>query len=271
MSELVRLEVQDHLALLTLERPAALNALDPPMVRELADALLGVSADPEVRAVILTGAGRAFSAGGDLRQALAHLHGPPAAFRELATFVHLCVTEIRRMPKPVIAALNGVAAGGGFSLALACDLRVMAASARLIQGYTSQGLAIDAGGTFTLPRLVGLARALEIAAFDEPIPAEQALAWGLVTRVVPDERVVEESKAMAATLLHRSVHAFAAVKRLLTDSFDTSLEGQLEREREALLSCAAHPDGQEGLRAFAEKRRPVYVPQGEAAARPSSP
>lgn len=166
----------------------------------------------------------------------------------------------------VVAAVNGVAAGGGFSLALACDFRVMAASARLVQGYTSQGLAIDAGGTFTLPRLVGLARALEIAAFDEPIPADRALAWGLATRVVPDGEVVDEASAMAAALAGRSVHAFARVKRLLTDGFETPLEAQLEREREALVACAAHPDGLEGIRAFLEKRRPVFGRSGEAQA-----
>ena len=262
MNDLVRLEVQDHVALLTLERADVYNALDLPLARALADRLLQVSSDASVRAVIVTGAGKAFSAGGDLRGALAHPRGLPAAFRELATQVHVAVAEIRRMPKPVIAAVNGVAAGGGFSLALACDFRVMSSAARLVQGYTSQGLAIDAGGSFTLPRLVGLARALEIAAFDAPIPADQALAWGLATRVVPADRVVEEARSMASDLVRRSVNAFAAVKRLLTDSFDSSFEGQLEREREALVSCAAHSDAQEGLDAFAAKRRPEYLEEG---------
>lgn len=265
MSELVRLEVQDHVALLTLNRPEAFNALDLPTARELADQLLRMSSDPKVRAVILTGAGRAFSGGGDLRQALAHPHGLPAAFHELATFVHVAVAEIRRMPKAVIAAVNGVAAGGGFSLALACDFRVMSSSARLIQGYTSQGLAIDGGGSFTLPRLVGLARALEIAAFDQPITAEQALSWGLVTRVVPEDAVMREARAMADMLVQRSVNAFASVKRLMTDSFDNGLEEQLEHEREALIACARHPDAQEGLRAFSAKRKPVYMQSGSAA------
>lgn len=260
MTELVHLEAASGIATLTLDRPAAYNALDLPTAQELAARLLAVAADADIRAVILTGAGKAFSAGGDLRRAMQHEHGAAAAFRELATTVHICVSEIRRMPKAVIAAVNGVAAGGGFSLALACDFRIMAASARLVQGYTSQGLAIDAAGTFTLPRLVGLARALEIAAFDAQIPAELALEWGLATRVVPDDRVVEEARAMAGALAARSVHAFAAVKRLLTDSFDTALEAQLEREREALIACAAHPDAREGIRAFLEKRRPVYAP-----------
>jgi 2-(1,2-epoxy-1,2-dihydrophenyl)acetyl-CoA isomerase len=269
MSEPVRLEVQDHVATLTLDRPGTFNALDLSTAAALADALLGASSDPRVRAVVLTGAGRAFSAGGDLRHAASHPHGPPAAFRELATRVHVCVAEIRRMDKPVIAAVNGVAAGGGFSLALACDFRVMAAGARLVQGYTSQGLAMDAGGTFTLPRLVGLARALEIAAFDEPIPADRALAWGLATRVVPDGAALDEAHAMAATLAGRSVHAFAAVKRLLTDAYDTPLEAQLERERAALVACAGHPDGMEGVRAFLEKRRPVFGGDGPGSASPA--
>jgi 2-(1,2-epoxy-1,2-dihydrophenyl)acetyl-CoA isomerase len=258
MTELVRREVEGAVAVLTFNRPEAFNALDLPTARALADLLLDASSDPSVGVVVLTGEGRAFSAGGDLRSVMAHPHGPPAAFRELATYVHVCVTEIRRMPKPVIAAVNGVAAGGGFSLALACDFRVMGASARLVQGYTSQALAIDAGGTFTLPRLVGLARALEIAAFDEPISGEQALAWGLATRVASDNAVLAEAMEMAATLAARSTNSFAAVKRLLTDSFDTPFERQLEAEREALIACASHPDGMEGLAAFVEKRRPVY-------------
>ncbi len=187
-----------------------------------------------------------------------HPNGPPAAFNELAAYVHVCVIEIRRMRKPVIAAINGVAAGGGFSLALACDFRVMAASARLKQGFTSNALCIDGGGTFTLPRLVGLARALEIAAFDEAIPAETAHAWGLVTRVVNDEAVVAEAVGMAKAVAARSLHAFGWTKQLLTNSSETALEAQLEHERQGLIACVSHPDGVEGMTAFLEKRPPVY-------------
>ena len=250
--------ITDRIARLTLNRPDSFNALDLPTARELADALLELGADPAVQGVILTGAGRAFSAGGDIRRAAAYPNGPAAAFHELATYVHVCVTEIRRMPKPAIAAINGVAAGGGFSLALACDFRVMAASAQLRQGFTSNGLCIDAGGTFTLPRLVGLARALEIAALDEPISAERALAWGLVTRVADGAALLEEAQRLALALAQRSLHSFGWSKRLLTDSFDASWETQLDRERQGLVSCVAHPDGQEGMRAFLEKRPPKY-------------
>ena len=162
------------------------------------------------------------------------------------------------MKKPVVAAVNGVAAGGGFSLALACDFRVMDKSAVLRQAYTSNGLCIDGGGTFTLPRLVGYARALEIAAFDEPISADQALAWGLVTKVAEDGQALVEATAMAQLLSRRALNSFAWTKKLITDSFSTSFEAQLELERAALEACADHPDGREGLAAFAEKRKPKY-------------
>jgi 2-(1,2-epoxy-1,2-dihydrophenyl)acetyl-CoA isomerase len=162
------------------------------------------------------------------------------------------------MRKPVIAAFNGIAAGGGFSLALACDFRVMAQSATLRQAFTSNGLSIDGGGTFTLPRLVGLARAMEIVAFDNPISSEQALAWGLATKVVKDGQVLEETWSMARELAKGSLHSFGWCKQLLIDSFHTAFEAHIERERLGLSSCAAHPDGREGLKAFAEKRNPIF-------------
>ena len=160
--------------------------------------------------------------------------------------------------KPIIAAINGVAAGGGFSLALACDFRVMGESAMLKQAYTSAGLCLDGGGSFTLPRMVGLARALEIVAFDRPIPARQAYDWGLATTVVPDGRVLVEALRLARELAGISLNSFGWAKRLLTDSFDSAFEAHLERERRGLSACAAHADGQEGLKAFVEKRKPVF-------------
>jgi 2-(1,2-epoxy-1,2-dihydrophenyl)acetyl-CoA isomerase len=166
--------------------------------------------------------------------------------------------EIRRMGKPVVAAINGIAAGGGFSLALACDFRVMAESAVLRQAYTSSGLSIDGGGTFALPRLVGLARALEIAAFDQPISSAQALEWGLVTKVVPDEKVIDETMSMLQRLAKSALHSFAWSKRLLTESLNNTLETQLELERQGISDCAHHPNGQEGMKAFLEKRKPVF-------------
>ena len=144
-------------------------------------------------------------------------------------------------------------------MALACDFRVIEASAVLRQAYTSNGLSIDGGGTFTLPRLVGLARAMEIVAFDRPIAAKQALSWGLVTEVVEDGHSLKRAIELVKEMKSVSLSSFAASKRLINDSFNTSFETQLEKEREALSWCADHPDGREGIAAFLEKRRPVYT------------
>jgi 2-(1,2-epoxy-1,2-dihydrophenyl)acetyl-CoA isomerase len=162
------------------------------------------------------------------------------------------------MAKPVVAGINGIAAGGGFSLALACDFRVMAESAVLRQGYTSNGLSIDGGGSYALPRLVGLARALEIAAFDEPMSSSQALEWGLVTKVAQDSEVKKEALSMLEGLTKTSLHSFAWSKRLFMESFNNTLETQLELERQGISDCAGHPDGQEGIKAFVEKRKPIF-------------
>ena len=258
MPETVRVELKRQIATVLLNRPEIFNAFDLDMISLFASRLTALAVDDSVRGVVISGAGRAFCAGGDLRWAQSFPRGPAAAFHALASRFHQAVLEIRRMNKPVVAAVNGTAAGGGFSLALACDFRVMERSAVLRQAYTSNGLCIDGGGTFTLPRLVGLARALEIVAFDRPISSEQALAWGLTTRVVEAGRSMEEALQMACEVANVSLNSFAWSKQLLTDSYNTAFEAQIERERAGLCSCAAHADGKEGLQAFVEKRKPVF-------------
>jgi 2-(1,2-epoxy-1,2-dihydrophenyl)acetyl-CoA isomerase len=260
MADSVVVRKAEGVATVLLNRPQAFNAFNMDLAESLADNIITLAVDEAVRGIVISGEGKAFCAGGDLKWALAFPRGPSSAFHELAARFHMAILEIRRMPKPVIAAINGVAAGGGFSLALACDFRVMAEHAVLRQAYTSNGLSIDGGGAFTLPRLVGLARAMEIMAFDRPISSEQALAWGLVTRVAEDGKTPEEALRMAAELAEGSLHSFGWSKRLLTDSFSSSFEAHIERERRGLASCAAHPDGMEGLRAFTEKRKPVFAP-----------
>jgi len=245
---------------LVLHRPDVLNAFDRTMLERLWELLTSAARDPAVRAVVLTGAGRGFSAGGDLRSTLAASPGRPGdAFHPMAAVFHQCVIEIRSMDKAVIAAINGPAAGGGFSLALACDLRVMSDAAFLQQAYTSSGLAMDGGGTFTLPRLVGLGRALEIVLLDKSIPPERALEIGLVHRVVPAARLRDEVQQLAESLGQRAVGALGRVKRLLNRSFDRSLEEQLEDERRALVEAADSSEGREGLSAFAAKRAPDFL------------
>jgi 2-(1,2-epoxy-1,2-dihydrophenyl)acetyl-CoA isomerase len=258
VSEQVQLEITSGIGVLTLNRPESFNAFHAPMIGNLAEKLLGLSSNADILGVVLTGAGKAFCTGADLKWLSACGRAPGAALHELAAVYHQAIMEIRRMPKPVVAAVNGLAAGGGFSMALACDFRVMAKSAILRQAYTSNGLSVDGGGTYTLPRLVGLARAMEIVAFDRPIPAEQALTWGLATEVVEEGQALNKALAIVREITKLPLSSFLASKKLLTDSFHTAFEHQLEKEREFLSWCADHPNGQEGVKAFVEKRRPVY-------------
>jgi len=258
MSALIEVELDRQIAQVVLNRPASYNAFNYEMVSQLGEHLMALAGDKNVRAVVISGRGKAFCAGGDLKWAIGKSTRPAAAFHQLAGRFHLAILEIRRMPKPVIAAINGVAAGGGFSLALSCDFRIIEKSAILRQAYTSSGLCLDGGGSFTLPRLVGYARALEITAFDEPIDSDQALAWGLVTKVVENGQALTEAADMARLLSQKALNSFAWCKKLITDSFDTSFESQIERERQALEACADHPDGLEGLLAFSQKRKPQF-------------
>jgi len=258
MYESVQIEMNHGIAKVLLNRPNFFNALDREMVQSLAEMLTRLSCDPLVFGIVITGEGNAFCAGGDLKWLTTQGKSQGEAFYSLAALFHQAVLEIRRMPKPVVAAINGPAVGGGFSMALSCDFRVMEKSAILKQAYTTNGLSIDGGGTFTLPRLVGYAKAMEIIAFDRPISADQALAWGLITNVVEDGQSIERSFMLVKEIRKVPLSSFAASKRLITDSFNTTFETQLEKERVFLSQCADHPNGREGMAAFIEKRKPNY-------------
>jgi 2-(1,2-epoxy-1,2-dihydrophenyl)acetyl-CoA isomerase len=258
MNDLILTQQHGNVLEIALNRPDAYNALNLELMQRLYEVLSFAANDPSVRGLILTGKGKAFCSGGDLKWISGQKEDARSVLYQLAPEFHRSIVQIRRMYKPVVAALNGIAAGGGFSLALACDFRVMAESAIMRQAYTSSGLSIDGGGSFALPRLVGLARAMEIMAFDQPIPAAQALQWGLVTQVVPDGQAVAATIDMLHKLTQTSLHSFGWSKRLMVDSFDRDLETQLELERQGISDCAAHPDGQEGIKAFVEKRKPSF-------------
>ena len=258
MSEPILTERHENILQITLNRPEAYNALNLDMMRRLTEALSSAAKEESVEGILLAGKGKAFCAGGDLKWISQQPEEAGSVLHRLAPQFHLAIAEIRRMEKPVVAAINGIAAGGGFSLALACDFRVMGESAVLRQAYTSSGLSIDGGGTFALPRLLGLARAMEIAAFDSPISSARALEWGLVTKVVPESEVLTEALAMLRQLLKTALHSFAWSKRLLMESFNNTLETQLELEQQGISDCARHPNGQEGIKAFVEKRKPSF-------------
>ncbi len=258
MGNLLDIAISDNIAELALNRPEAYNAFNLELISALAQELIQLSTDNRIKGVVITGKGKAFCAGGDLAWVAGYSDNYQSSFHTLAAQYHAAILEIRRMDKPVVAAINGAAAGGGFSLALACDFRVMEKSAVMIQAYTSNGLCIDGGGTFTLPRLVGMAKALEIVAFDEVISAEKALEWGLVTQVVDDGQALKEAKVLLSRIFKKSLHSFGMTKNLINDSFDHSLERTLEKERDGLGRCGIHPDGKEGIQAFLEKRKPRF-------------
>ena len=258
MKDTVIMEKKEQIGIVKINRPEAYNAFDLETITHLGRAFLACSLDDSIWGLVLTGVGKAFCVGGDLKWISTHKENYGDAFYELAAIYHQAILEIRRMPKPVVAAVNGLAAGGGFSMALACDFRIMESSAFLRQAYTSNGLSIDGGGTFTLPRIVGMARAMEIAVFDPTISADKALEWGLVTEVVEDGQGVEAAVELVRKISSGALFSFRASKKLINDSFSSSFEVQLEQERRWLARCADHAHGREGIKAFLEKRKPEF-------------
>ncbi|MFQ5818107.1 MAG: enoyl-CoA hydratase/isomerase family protein, partial [Terriglobia bacterium] len=253
----LRLEVAAPLATLVLNRPERLNALNLETARELRSAVEAVAARADIRAVILRGEGRAFSAGGDIRgmQEWVEQKRPEGFFDEPLKEIHALVRALWELPKPVIAAVHGVAAGAGMSLALAADLRLAAEGTRFSLAFINIGLSPDSGSTYTLPRLVGLGKALELALTGEFIAAEEAAQLGLVNRVVPEAELVAAAEALARRIAEKSAYAVARIKRLLHDAYARPLAAQLDAEHRAQMDIARHSaDFIEGVRAFLEKR-----------------
>jgi len=243
---------KDGVLQLTLNRPGRLNAFTGAMLAELRSALETGAADPACRVVVLTGAGRAFSAGQDLSE------GVPDAASLLEGAYNPLIKLISTMPKPVVAAVNGIAAGAGANLALAADLVYAARSASFLEAFARIGLIPDAGGTWILPRLVGAARARGLAMLAEPLPAEKAEAWGLIWKVVDDDKLAAEVDMVAGKLALAPTYGLALTKRALAASSRNSLADQLDLERELQARAGASPDGVEGITAFLEKRTPKF-------------
>ncbi|HEY7833020.1 MAG TPA: enoyl-CoA hydratase-related protein [Ktedonobacterales bacterium] len=258
----VLLEMRDGVAHVTLNRPGAGNALNVELARDLEAALRRCREDEAVRAVVLAGAGANFCVGGDLKAFTAAGVRVADFIGEILTHLHPAVAHIAAMRAPVIAAVHGAAAGGGMSLACACDLIVAAESARFTLAYTRIGLALDGSSSYSLPRLVGQRRALELALTNRTLSAQEALDWGLITAMAPDAALADEAAALARMLAGGAPLALGAAKRLLRANGDESLGGlvaQMDEERRTIQALAASHDGQEGIAAFLARRPPNFT------------
>ena len=255
----VQLEHKGALAVIRLNRPEARNALSPGMVAELGEAVAACRAG-DIRAVLLTGVDGAFCAGADVRDFTAQLdeggpEGLSAHLRQLADDLHReVVMGIRRLDKPVVAAVNGVAAGAGFSLALACDLRIASTDARFLLAYANIGCTADGGSTYMLPRIVGQGRAMDIYLARQPIGAQYALELGLVSQVFESSHFERHAMETADRLAQGPTRAYGRVKALFDNSWDSDLATQLDSETEAIANIGLTRDFQEGIRAFSQKR-----------------
>ena len=255
--ETIEFKLDDHVARITLNRPDRLNSFTAQMHEELRSALAEAA---EARVIILTGAGRAFCAGQDLNERSVAAGGEPL---DLGATVESgwnpLITALRSMPQPVIAQVNGVAAGAGANIALACDLVVAARSARFIQSFSAIGLIPDSGGSWILPRLVGQARAMGLALTGEPLPAEKAEEWGLIWKCVDDEALGAEVDALASKLASLPPLGLAAIKAIVRSTWGRTLDEELLLQRDEMRRLGFTQDYREGVAAFLEKRTPNFT------------
>lgn len=258
--ETIQYSVQDGYAQLTLNRPKALNSFNEQMHGEVAEAVDAAIGDSRIRALLLTGAGRGFCAGQDLNDRNVAPDAPAVDLgHTLGTLYNPLVRKLRTMNKPVVCAVNGVAAGAGANLALACDIVMAARSARFIQAFCKIGLLPDSGGTWVLPRLVGSARASALALLGEPVNAEQAVAIGMIYKAIDDDALLGEARKLCAHFATQPTAGLAAIKRALLQSLDNSLDAQLDFERDTQRQLGRSADYREGVAAFVQKREPKFT------------
>lgn len=248
-------EMQGGVLILTLNRPDKLNSFNPALHRALKGAIDEAAGDPAVRAVLLTGAGRGFCAGQDLSDRDPDAGGgPPDLGQTLETFYNPLIRAIRALPKPVVCAVNGVAAGAGANIAFACDIVLAAQGAKFVQSFAKLGLVPDSGGTWSVARLVGEARAKALFLLAEPIGAEQAAEWGLIWRAVPAENLMDEARAIAARLAEGPTFGLGLIKEAVQASATLTLDESLDLERDFQRRAGRSADYAEGVRAFLQKR-----------------
>lgn len=252
--ETIVFEASDGVATLTLNRPDRLNSLNARMHEEIAAVLGTVESDAAIRALLITGAGRGFCAGQDLNLRDASATGDFDAGAALERYYNPLIRRLRALEKPIVAAVNGPAAGAGANIAFACDIVIAARSASFLQAFCRLGLVPDAGGTWFLPRLAGSARAMGMALLGEPLPAEMAAQWGLIWKVVDDDKLVDEARGLARKLAQGPTVGLGLIKQALNRSLANDLDAQLDVERDLQRVAARSEDFREGVAAFLEKR-----------------
>ena len=254
--ESVLISAQAGVLTITLNRPEKLNALNPEMHKALRGALERALDDRDVRALLLTGAGRAFCAGQDLSERNAAPGATPIDLSvSLGSYYNPLVRRMRELPKPIVAAVNGVAAGAGANLALACDIVLAARSATFVQSFSRLGLVPDSGGTYFLPRLVGMARAMGLSLLGEPLPAEEAARWGLIWKVFDDAELMPQATALAEKLAQGPTKGYGLVKKALYASAGNSLDAQLDLERDLQREAGFSEDYRKAVADFLNKRK----------------
>jgi 2-(1,2-epoxy-1,2-dihydrophenyl)acetyl-CoA isomerase len=262
----VTLAIADGIARVTLDRPDAFNAIDQATAQSLLDATIAIGADPAVRVVLLSGTGRAFCGGGDVKAFAARAANDPGAPDGLPAFLkattaplHAAIANLARLDAPVVAAVHGSAAGAGFSLVCLADVVLVAEGTKLTLAYTGIGMSPDGSSTWFLPRIVGVRRATELMLTNRVLSAHDAVELGIATRVVAADDLAAEADALAAQLAAGPTRAYGAVRRLLLASSTNGLETQMELEAREISAMGATADGREGVTAFAEKRAPTFT------------
>ncbi len=259
-TEQVLVDFDGGVAHVRLNSPATANGLDVPFLRAFHAVLMRVHGDPRTRAVLLTGEGKHFCAGGNVKEFMSRGEQLPDYLREATSWLGICASALMRLEAPVVTAVQGFAAGGGgFGFVCASDLVVAGESSQFLLGATRVGMAPDAGGSVTLTRLVGLRKAMELALLNPTLSAQEALELGIVTRVVPDDRLTAEAAGLAAELAQGPTLAYAATKRLLWDGLGATVEQRLPDESRTVSELSGTADAREGLAAVIERRAPTFV------------
>ncbi|MEC8645291.1 MAG: enoyl-CoA hydratase-related protein [Pseudomonadota bacterium] len=256
--ETLDFSISNNIATITLNRPENANALNPIMAKELSNMAIECDENKDIRAVIIEGSGKMFCAGGDLKAFSDAGDSASALIKQMAGDLHIAISRFSRMDAPTIAAINGTAAGAGFSIAISADVVISTKSAKFVMAYTNAGLSPDGSSTYFLPRRIGDRRARELMLTNRVLSAEEALEWGLINKIVEQENLSATTRELAEEFACGPTMAYGKVKSLLNASFDNGLETQMELETRGISDMARSSDGREGLQAFLNKRKPNF-------------